>query len=134
MSWYCDTVCLLSCSVESNSATPWTVTQQAPLPMGFFRQEYWSGLPCHPPGDLPNPSNKPRSPTLQAVSLPSDLRIRIGSSGWRSCIWSKAHLLLSSRTSARSIRASSISHTLLLLKTALVYSSEKISHPVYFPV
>ena len=36
-------------------ATPWTVAQQAPLSMGFPRQEYWSGLPCPPPGDLPNP-------------------------------------------------------------------------------
>ena len=34
--------------------TPWTVVSQGPLSMGFFRQEYWSGLPCPPPGDLPN--------------------------------------------------------------------------------
>ena len=45
---------------------------QAPLPMGFSRQEYWSGLPCPPPGDLLSPGIKPRSPTLQAVSLPSE--------------------------------------------------------------
>ena len=36
-------------------ATPWTVAHQTPLSMGFSRQEYWSGLPCPPPGDLPNP-------------------------------------------------------------------------------
>ena len=42
----------------------WTVTQQAPLSMGFFRQEYWSGLPCPPPGDLPDSGIKPASPTL----------------------------------------------------------------------
>ena len=35
-------------------ATPWTVAPQAPLSMGFSRQEYWSGLPCPPPGDLPD--------------------------------------------------------------------------------
>ena len=35
-------------------ATPWTVAYQAPLPMGFFRQEYWNWLPCPPPGDLPD--------------------------------------------------------------------------------
>ena len=35
-------------------ATPWIVARQAPLSMGFSRQEYWSGLPCPPPGDLPN--------------------------------------------------------------------------------
>ena len=38
-------------------------------PWGFSRQEYWSGLPCLPPGDLPNPGTKPRSPTLQAYPL-----------------------------------------------------------------
>ena len=48
---------------------PWTVAHQAPLSMGFFRQEYWSGLPFLSPGDLPNPRIKPRSPALQAVSL-----------------------------------------------------------------
>ena len=52
--------------------TPWSVAQQAPLSMGFFRQEYWSGLPFPSPGDLPNPGIKPRSLTLQADSLPSE--------------------------------------------------------------
>ena len=48
------------------------VAHQAPLFMGFFRQEYWSGLPCPPPGDLPGPGIKPTplmSPALQAGSL-----------------------------------------------------------------
>ena len=40
--------------------------------MEFSRQEYWSGLPCSPPWDLPNPGIEPRSPTLQADSLPSE--------------------------------------------------------------
>jgi len=40
--------------------------------MGFSRQEYWSGLPCPPSGDLPNPGTEPRSPALQADSLPSE--------------------------------------------------------------
>ena len=40
--------------------------------MGFFRQEYQSGLPCPSPGELPNPGTKARSPTLQADSLPSE--------------------------------------------------------------
>ena len=39
--------------------------------MGFYGQEYWSGLPCPSPGDLPDPGIKPGSPTLQADSLPS---------------------------------------------------------------
>ena len=42
-------------------------------PWGFSRQEYWSGLPCPPSGNLPNPGIEPRSPALQADSLPSDL-------------------------------------------------------------
>ena len=52
-------------------ATPWTVVHQSALSMGFSRQEYWSGLPCPPPGDLPNPGSKPASPALYAVSLSS---------------------------------------------------------------
>ena len=43
------------------SATIWTVAHQAPLSMEFSRQEYWGGLPCPPPGDLPNPGIEPRS-------------------------------------------------------------------------
>ena len=48
-------------------ATPWTAAHQGPLSMRFPRQEYWSGLPCPPPGDLPNPGIQPtslRSPAL----------------------------------------------------------------------
>ena len=53
--------------------TLWTVAHQAPLSMGFSSQEYWSGLPCPPPGDLPDPGIEPVSPTspaLQVGSLP----------------------------------------------------------------
>ena len=50
--------------------TPWTVARQAPLSMGFSRQEYWSGLPSL--GDLPDPGIEPGSPALQAASLPSE--------------------------------------------------------------
>ena len=55
-----------------NLCHPWTVVHQAPLSMGFPRQEYWSGLPFPPPGDLPNPGNESSSPALLADSLPSD--------------------------------------------------------------
>ena len=54
-------VCLLSRSVLSDSATPWTVTHQALLSMGFSRQKYWSGLPFPPPEDLPDPEIEPVS-------------------------------------------------------------------------
>ena len=52
--------------------TPGTVAHQAPLSVGFSRQEYWSGLPCPPPGDLPDPGTEPMSslaPALQVDSL-----------------------------------------------------------------
>ena len=51
-------------------ATPWTVAHQAPLSMGFSRQEYWSGVPFLIPGDLPDPRIIPVSPALKADSLP----------------------------------------------------------------
>ena len=62
---------LLSC--VQLFATPWAIVSQAPLAMGFSRQEYWSGLPCPPPGDLPDPGIKPSSPAFSALqedSLP----------------------------------------------------------------
>ena len=46
----------------------WTVARQAPLSMGFSRQEYWSGLPCPPPGDLPNLGTEPGSPVSPALA------------------------------------------------------------------
>ena len=53
-------------------AIPWTVAYQAPSPMEFSRQEYWSGLPFPSPGDLPDPGIEPGSPALQTDSLPSE--------------------------------------------------------------
>ena len=53
-------------------ATPWTVAYQAPLSVGFSRQECWSGLPFPSPGDLPDPEIEPGSPALQADALPSE--------------------------------------------------------------
>ena len=52
-------VCVFKSQV-SPFATPWTVACQAPLSMGFSRQEYWSGLPCFPPRDLPDLGIEPR--------------------------------------------------------------------------
>ena len=55
----------------SNSfAIPWTVALQAPLSMGFLRQEYWSGLPFPSSGVIPDAGIKPTSPVLQMDSLP----------------------------------------------------------------
>ena len=52
--------------------TPRTAARQAPLSMGFSRQEYWSGLPFPSPGDLPDPGIEPGSPTLEADALTSE--------------------------------------------------------------
>ena len=64
----------VSCSAVSNSVQPHGLHAacQAPMSMGFSRQEYWSGLSFPSPGDLPNLGIKPRSPKLQAHSLPSE--------------------------------------------------------------
>ena len=72
----CVCVCVCLCSVASfvsDSVTLWTVACQAPLSLGFSRQEYWSGLPDPPPGDLSDTViglASPASPTLQVDSLP----------------------------------------------------------------
>ena len=68
----CVCVCVKSLSRVRVFETPWTVVRQAPLSMGFSRQEYWSGLPFPSPGDLPNPGIEPGSPALQADALSSE--------------------------------------------------------------
>ena len=65
-------VCVKSLSCVRLFATRETVARKAPLPMGFSRQEYWSGLPFPSPGDLPNPGIEPGSPALQAEALSSE--------------------------------------------------------------
>ena len=60
-----------SCSFVSDSATPWTIQS-----VEFSRPEYWSGLPFPSSGDLPNPGIKPRSPALQADSLPAEPQVK----------------------------------------------------------
>ena len=60
--------CVLSCfSHIQLFVILWTVACQGPLSMGFSRQEYWSGLPSPPPGDLPNPGIEPRPPVTLAL-------------------------------------------------------------------
>ena len=58
--------------MSDSFVTPWIVALQAPLSMGFSRQEYWHGLPFPSPGDLSDPGVEPGSPTLQADALPSE--------------------------------------------------------------
>ena len=63
---------VLSLCCVRHFVAPWTVALQASLSMGFSRQEYWSGLPCPSPVDLPDLGIEPGSPALQADSLPSE--------------------------------------------------------------
>ena len=64
-------MCVLSCfSRVQLFATIWTIAHQAPLSMGSSRQEYWSGLSCPPPGDLPDPGIEPSS--LMSPALAGD--------------------------------------------------------------
>ena len=65
----CVCVCVLVTQSCPTLCDPVDYSSQASLSMGFTRQEYWSGLPFPPPGDLPDPEIEPRSPTLQADSL-----------------------------------------------------------------
>ena len=63
---------MFSCSVMSDSVTDGLQPARLLCPWGFSRQEYYTGLPCPPPGDLPNPGTELRFPPLQADSLPSE--------------------------------------------------------------
>ena len=75
----------LVCCVQScpTPAIPWTVAHQAPLSMGFFRQEYWSGLPLPSLGALPDPGREPAS--LVAPALAG--RVFTASATWRLLLW-----------------------------------------------
>ena len=63
--------------VSDPFVTPRTVAHQAPLSVEFSRQEYWSGLRFPSPGDLLNPGIEPRSPALQADSLPTEAKAQL---------------------------------------------------------
>ena len=63
------TVCAELLSRVQLFATPWALARQALLSMGFSRQEYCSGLPCPPPGDLPNSGTEPTSPVPPALQM-----------------------------------------------------------------
>ena len=83
-------------SVMSNFATPWTVAHQVPLSLGFSRQEYWSGLPFPPPGDIPDPGIEPCLLYWQANSFPLSYLGSVGSlvqiQTWALFYWESAHI------------------------------------------
>ena len=65
-------MCVLSCfNCVRLFVTLWTIAHQDPLSMGFSRQEYWSALPCPPPGHLPDPGIEPKSPVTPALQADS---------------------------------------------------------------
>ena len=71
---YCSGLVIKSCPTF---VIPWTVTCQAPLSMGFSKQEYWSGLPFLSLANIPDPGIEPGLPALQADSLPTELQGKI---------------------------------------------------------
>ena len=78
-------MCTLSCSVLSSSLWPHGlyITRQAPLSVGFPRQEYWSGLPFPAPGDLPDPGIKPTSLAISGTGRQIPTRPRGKPIAWR---------------------------------------------------
>ena len=84
-------------------ATPWTVACQAPLSVGFSRQEYWSGLPFPSPGDLPDPGIETGSPAVQEDSLPTELWINVYSNIKRRRQWQPTPVLLPGKSHGQRI-------------------------------
>ena len=78
--------------------TPWTVARQAPLSIGFYKQEHWSELLCPPPGDLPNPGIERKASwvfciagrffTAEPLGKPLDKNVSTGHSKWDRLTWS----------------------------------------------
>ena len=105
------TTCMLShFSHAQLLATPWTSGCQAPLSMGFPSQEYWSGLPFPPPGDLPNPGIKPTSLTSLALA---------GSFSTRTATWEAQFLTTGMHISA--LRKICLDNTEQKINTAIEF-------------
>ena len=86
--------CAQSLSRVRLFAAPRTVACQAPLSVGFQRQEYCSGLPCPPPGDLPKPGIEPKSPALAGGSFTTELPGNPVTSSGSLCMWHLAEKVL----------------------------------------
>ena len=83
--------------------TLWTVVCQAPLSMGFSKQKYWSGLPCAPPGDHPNPGIESTSPGLSDVFFTTSVTVEALS--WMYLLQKKSHVISAMETN-RQVRGS----------------------------
>ena len=94
--YVCNLPCTRACSVISDFVTPWSVAHQAPLSIGFPRQEYWSGLHFPPPRDLSYPGIKPEWAALAGDSLPlshqGSLKIKVSKT--KDCVrWTQSLLV-----------------------------------------
>ena len=92
----CSCMCAHSLQLCLTLCDPTTVARQAPLSMGFSRQEHWSGFLCPPPGDLPNPGIEPESPALQVSFLSPEPPGKPRVAQWpllQSVLWFKESLL-----------------------------------------
>ena len=111
--WVCVCVCVFSLSLLSDSVILWTVACQAPLSMGFSRQEYWSGLPFPSPGDLPDPRIELASPVSPVLQINFLLLSHQGSPGMSgdSCLFSAdflkkttSHICLTLKCESKAIK------------------------------
>ena len=118
-------------------ATPWTVAHQAPLSMGFSRQEYWSRLPCPPPGDLYNPALKPVFPAASALQADFLLLNQRGSPHWSirsdqslSRVWLFATPWIAAHQASLSITNSQSSLRLMSIESVMLSSHLIICRPL----
>ena len=120
---------VLSHSVVSDSLQPHgRYLARLLCPSGFSRQECWSGLPCPPPGDLLKPGTKPRSPTLQVNSSPSEPPGKPKNTGVGSLTFSRGLSRLRNQTRVSSLQVDS-SPAELLGKSLLSFSAvQLLSH------
>ena len=118
---------------------PWTVAYQAPMSMGFPRQQYWSGLPCPPPEDLPNPGIKPTYPVSSALQVDSLLEspgkplptsissVQFSRSVVSDCLWSP---WIAARQASLSITNCRSSLRLTSIKSVMPFSHLILCRPL----
>ena len=123
-------------------ATLWTIANQAPLFMGFSRQEYWSGLPCPSPGYLPDPGNEcmasPASSALQSDSLllsnPGSTISTFSSVQFHlSCVWLCMTPWIAACQASLSITNSQSLFKLMFIKSVMPSNPLILCHPLLLP-